>query len=173
MIFLGIDPGITGAVARYDDEADLVTVARDFKSLGDIAQAITDLSPGAAFAAIELVSSRPGQGVSSVFSFGRSTGVALGALLVAKVPFIEVTPQRWIAFHTDPFRAFDSGFVAKKRWPRQDHLFRRVKDHNTADACLIAAYMSHEYRSTHGLPQTSRQKNRHLTELRPPVKVSA
>jgi hypothetical protein len=43
---------------------------------------------------VELVSSMPGQGVASMFSFGHSAGVIQGALGAFEIPVTMVTPSR-------------------------------------------------------------------------------
>src|SRR5271170_518657 len=83
-VVLAIDPGLSGAVCklRIAGSYDL-DVRRDFKALPAIARAIQDLSAGVTHAVIELVHAMPGQGVCSMFSFGRAAGVADGALALA------------------------------------------------------------------------------------------
>ncbi|MEK6833405.1 MAG: hypothetical protein AABY32_05135, partial [Nanoarchaeota archaeon] len=46
-------------------------------------------------AALEKVHAMPKQGVSSMFSFGFSTGQACGVLAALKIPIIRPTPQKW------------------------------------------------------------------------------
>lgn len=166
VIFLGIDPGMSGAVARFDDEAHKVTVARDFRSQATLAKAVWDLSDGVQCAAVELVASRPGQGAQSIFTFGRATGIAQAPLYIRGIQFIEPTPQRWMSYFGQPYKAFDSRQIAMEWFPDQKHLFRRMLDHNTADAVLIAAWLSAEWRRTRGIPLTSRKKQRAIVDAK-------
>jgi len=142
---LGIDPGLSGAVALFGD--GVVDVRRDFKKLSDITDAIMAFAPFADRAALEFVSAMPGQGVTSMFAFGKATGVAVSALVAAKLPYIEVTPQRWQGYFWDLDKVprkkgmrknFDSIDVASCYIPKAKPFLTRKKDHNSADALLIA-----------------------------------
>lgn len=101
-ICVGIDPGLDGAVAVLrGDQLELhvtpvLAAAKGGKRVFDLAgmrsilvRALPDL------VVIEKVSSRPGQGVSSVFSFGRGYGNWEGLLVGLGMPFQAVTPQSW------------------------------------------------------------------------------
>lgn len=163
MKVLGVDPGLSGAVVTLRWPSGVLEVRRDFTELRHISDAIKELAPGCDYGVIELVAARPGQGVTSMFSFGRSTGTAMGAMYSAGLDFIEVTPQRWQAYWTqlacDSGEPFDSAVVATKVFGvDQAHFFRRKKDHNTADAALLAAFAAAEI-FAHGFIGTSRQKN--------------
>ena len=144
---MAIDPGMSGAVCVLG--RGVFQVRRDFKSLVALAAAIKELSPFADSASIEFVHSRPGEGSVSCFTFGRSAGVAFGALFsegfgVVK-PLDEVPPQTWQAyfrqhFHLQKQAPFVSCEIAAKILPMSSPCLSRVKDHNTADSILIAAH---------------------------------
>jgi crossover junction endodeoxyribonuclease RuvC len=107
MIIAGIDPGLSGAVAFLDaasgavlDIADMPTLAlsRAGKNKRELdahalAHLIGDRRPGHVF--IELVGAMPGQGVSSVFAFGKSFGVVIGVLAAQQIAFTFVSPVTW------------------------------------------------------------------------------
>jgi len=144
---LAIDPGLSGAVCRMGQGR--FDILRDFKTLPDIARAIAKLAPGVDHAVIEFVHAMPGQGVCSMFSFGRAAGVADGALalsLPADRQVHQVAPQKW----QNMFRqwdgipkgtAFDSRTLASKLFPSfSQTYFTRKKDHNSADAALMAVW---------------------------------
>jgi crossover junction endodeoxyribonuclease RuvC len=65
-------------------EADAVELARRIDAAGPIAHAF-----------VEQVGAMPGQGVSSVFAFGKVFGLALGILAANFIPHTLVAPQRW------------------------------------------------------------------------------
>lgn len=144
-IVLAVDPGKSGAVCKMGQGK--FEVLRDFKELPDIARAITLLSSDVTHAVMELVHAMPGQGVCSMFSFGRASGVADGAFAVAlpKLSVEYVSPQKW----QNHFRnllgvgkgmEFDSVQIASKVCPWSVPYLKRKKDHNTADAVLMAAW---------------------------------
>jgi hypothetical protein len=91
----------------------------------------------------------PGQGVVSMFTFGKATGVAFGALFLAlakTAPLLEVAPLKWQNFFrselgVDKSVAFHSPSIATRLFPSfaQPYLLRE-KDHNTADAILLATW---------------------------------
>jgi crossover junction endodeoxyribonuclease RuvC len=107
VIIAGIDPGLSGAVAFLDtatgavlDIADMPTLAlsRGGKNKRELdahsmARLIAEHRPGHAF--VELVGAMPGQGVSSVFVFGKSFGVVIGVPAALGVPFTLVAPVVW------------------------------------------------------------------------------
>lgn len=142
---LSIDPGQSGAVWKIGRGA--FVGKRDFKCLRDIANAIKELSIGVDFAVIEGVGAMPGQGVTSMFSFGRSTGVAFGALfatLPVVCPIYEVWPQRWQNYFRAllPEKTFDSRQVAAKIFPESAPQFlSRKLDHGTGDSILLCTYI--------------------------------
>lgn len=90
----------------------------------------------------------PGEGVVSVFSFGRSTGTAMGAIeAITSRKAREVAPQRWQAYFKKLFGVpKDVKFktvtreIACKVFPEHTRFFSRKLDHGSADAALIAAY---------------------------------
>lgn len=169
MIVLAVDPGLSGAVVLLGN--GVLNVRRDFKTRADITRAIQELGPRADIAVMEFVSAMPGQGVTSMFSFGKSAGAAESALVASgfdhggriledrpgcyvvtnfKKPLLEVTPQRWQAFFWEiagvprtkgARKNFDSVKTALQFLPHAAPLLTRKKDHNTADALLIALWL--------------------------------
>jgi len=145
MIVVGIDPGISGAVVRLEGTG--LTAWRDFKTIRDIATAVQTASPGADAIVIEAVHAMPGEGVCSVFSFGKSTGVALGSSFCTHpVEPVQVSPQKWQNYFRKKHRLPKQPFktltrdLAAKLFPAQANLFKRKKDHGTSDAALIALW---------------------------------
>lgn len=146
---LAIDPGLSGAAFKLGRGG--LTGFRDFKALDEISFAIKALCEepsGVDFALIEDVHAMPGQGVCSMFSFGKSTGYAESALVLCLKPGTvaeKVSPQRWQNFFRKllqwPAKAeFDSRSIAARLFPTYSDFFTRKKDHNSADAVLMAAW---------------------------------
>jgi hypothetical protein len=143
---LAIDPGMSGAVFKIGKGH--FEGRRDFTCRRDIALAIKHLSEGVDAAVIENVHAMPGQGVCSMFSFGRSAGAADSALYLClpDTPLDEVAPQKW----QNHFRRqldlragqlFDSVAIASSIVPSYAPQFlTRKKDHNSADAILMAVW---------------------------------
>jgi len=159
MIILGIDPGLNGALAFYTTDtgtliiADMPTVEveRNKKTKREvsphgIADLFYEIKPNAAF--IERVGAMPGQGVSSVFSFGRSTGVIEGVLAMRGIPTTLVMPQRWQKVCDVRGGKDGSRERAMQIFPNQSEEFKLKKHDGRADAALIAYYGFTQHRST-------------------------
>lgn len=110
-MFLGVDPGLTGALSVYDPARNLVlsvlniptlTIKRNNKTKSSvdihrvvsIVKELAALYPGIS-AYLELVGPMSKQGVSSVWSFSRTDTAVETALIAAGVPITRVTPQVW------------------------------------------------------------------------------
>jgi crossover junction endodeoxyribonuclease RuvC len=151
MIILGIDPGLSGALALYDTSEQTVEVfdmpalelVRNGKTKREVsAQALANLLAGRGIKAafLERVNAMPGQGVTSVFSFGRSTGIVEGILAAYDIPTTLVTPQAWQKAVGQRAGKDGSRERAMQLFPAQADLFQRKKDDGRSDAALIAYY---------------------------------
>ena len=151
MIILGIDPGLSGALALYNTSDQTVEVfdmpvlelVRNGKKKGEVsAQALANLLAGRGIKAafLERVNAMPGQGVTSVFSFGRSTGIVEGILAAYDIPTTLVTPQAWQKAVGQRSGKDGSRERAMQLFPAQADLFQRKKDDGRSDAALIAYY---------------------------------
>jgi hypothetical protein len=142
---LSVDPGLSGAVTLYDPRGPSLELRRDFKTSEDITRAVVELRPRAAFGVVEYVGARPGQGVCSMFSFGQMTGIAMGALDALNLPWVDVAPQTWQAWCRKELGmpTADSREMARVAFAfAPSRLWDRVKDHNSADAALMALWGS-------------------------------
>jgi crossover junction endodeoxyribonuclease RuvC len=151
VIILGIDPGLSGALALYDTAEGAVEVIdmpvleliRNGKKKREVsAQALANQLAGrnikAAF--LERVNAMPGQGVTSVFSFGRSLGIVEGVLAAYDIPTTLVTPQAWQKAVGQRAGKDGSRERVMQLFPAQVDLFQRKKDDGRSDAALIAYY---------------------------------
>lgn len=152
MIVAGIDPGKTGALAiLYPGSIEFLDVPR-VKLRGKDKPAWSDWhtqwTNALEFACVDLVvieevSARPGQGVTSMFTFGRSLGFAHGiAAGIRPRPRIEfVTPAVW----KGKIGLLNSSKGASREkcrsiYPASSADLQRVKDDGRAEAALIAHY---------------------------------
>jgi crossover junction endodeoxyribonuclease RuvC len=99
MDLLGIDPGLTGAWALLRPTGELVRMSPLPLTGGEVdPRALADqlrACPPIRRTALELVHAMPGQGVTSMFTFGDTTGCLRGVLgALGHVP-VRPTPQRW------------------------------------------------------------------------------
>jgi crossover junction endodeoxyribonuclease RuvC len=104
----------------------------------ELVQIIKDFDPTDAF--VEKVFAMAGQGVTSVFSFGRSLGVVEGVLTTMKIKTTLITPQTWQKRMAVTGGKDGSRARAMELFPEQAQMFKRVKDDGRADAALIAAF---------------------------------
>ncbi len=150
-MIIGIDPGVSGAMAILNDEGeamaveDMPTIARTKGKGGrrmvDAAALAHQLSqfPDVKLVLLERVSTRPGEGHTGAFAFGDSWGVARGVCAALGFPLMLVTPQSWkrraglIGSDKEASRA-----LAAQLWPNIN--LSRKKDQNRAEAMLIARY---------------------------------
>lgn len=141
---LGVDPGLSGAMAFYfPSYPDLITVddvpVVDGEINGaEIAERIRQMAPNAAI--IEQVASRPGQGVSSTFKFGNAFGHVLGVLGAMQVPHHRVSPGKWKKHFGLSADKEEARALAIRLWP-SCAAFSRKKDHGRAEAALLCRYL--------------------------------
>ena len=155
MMYLGIDPGLTGALALVDGERMVriwdmpVTEKTHGKGREVNAYLLSDLivdamslsDRGLMMARVEQVAAMPGQGVSSMFSFGFSAGVISGVLGSLGVNKQMVRPAAWKRSYGLTGRDKDAArTLAIERYPEAAPLLARKKDVGRADALLIAGY---------------------------------
>lgn len=89
---------------------------------------------------LEQVSAMPGQGVSSMFAFGRATGIAEGVAATKSENMTEVRPQTWKTHFGLTGSKDGSRELAMERWPRMAAYFQRKKDDGRAEAALIGLW---------------------------------
>ena len=149
MRVLGVDPGISGAIAVYDgsniEVADVPTfTAKSGKknktmiNIPGTMAAILGFEPDFVF--MEKVGAMPGQGVTSMFRFGEAYGILQG--LCSDYPVTFVTPQTWKKFNgIPPGSDKDSSRQrATQLFPSNAASWARKKDNGRTDAALIARY---------------------------------
>ena len=144
---LAIDPGVSGALAfYYTDSPDRVSVY-DMPLLGgdvnprELSRLIRHNMPD--FAILEHVSPMPKEGVSSVWRFATAYATARVTVMLLDIPLTLVRPNMW-----KKFMALDGGKEGKEQarvraietFPLCSPSFSRKKDHNRAEAALLAIY---------------------------------
>lgn len=151
--YIGIDVGLSGAITVLDQDGKIVDIFDMPTVEVKVGKAIKRrIAPSAivselelfaredCHATVEAVAARPGQGVSSVFSFGQSFGIVSGILAAMKVPTEYVTPPVW----TKSMKLAQGKGASRQRamdiFPAHAHLFKRVKDDGRSDSALIALW---------------------------------
>ena len=151
MIFVGIDPGLSGALAVLTADGRLLEVhdtpvtevvrgKRTMRRMAAIqaAELVRKLGDDV-FVTWENVHPMPGEGVVSAFSFGLGLGIWLGIIASRKLPSQPVAPRTWKqAFGLLGLEKDASRVVAARLWPEAS--LNRKMDHGRADALLIAEW---------------------------------
>jgi crossover junction endodeoxyribonuclease RuvC len=148
-MILGIDPGASGALAFFDhvagtlDVLDMPTV-----QVKRGAKLKTEISPqmvaalirarNPTSATIERVGAMPGQGVSSMYQFGRGVGMIEGVLAGLMIPTNYVTSPQWQRAVQSRDGKDGARARAAELFPAYAQMFARKKDDGRADAALIA-----------------------------------
>ena len=163
ILYVGSDPGSQGAAAVLREDGRIHSVCRYEKcTLPDIAEFFRELSgpDNELVVMTEQVGSRPGQGVRSMFTFGRNMGHIEGILTALQIPYDMVTPQAWQRRLGVPTKAKDETKDQHKKKVRQFAQQRRWPKYNVtadiADALLIADYARRLDRGS--LPNLSQKK---------------
>jgi len=142
-VYVGIDPGASGAIAFLGEDGGLNEVFDCPDSPYDLWSILRVRGHiDVRLAVIEKVSAMPKQGVVSMFKFGTNFGMWQMAAAAMRWPYELITPQRWR-------KSLDSAVPAKptKEDLRQyairiwgSHALTRKKDEGRAEAMLIARY---------------------------------
>lgn len=150
---VGIDPGLTGAIAilrsgEYYDLMDMPVIVKG--GSGKVKYEVSPVaithylrskiapSEGAA-SIIERVNSMPGQGAATVFSLGDSFGCARAVLACFGLPYRDVTPTVWKKHFGLSSDKEQSRALATKLFPQAELHLR--KHHDRSEALLMARYL--------------------------------
>lgn len=148
-IVIGIDPGLSGALVALLDGAPFEWARMPVMSVSShkrvnaaaLAAWVRDRRPTAAY--VEAVGARPGQGVTSMFNFGRSAGAVDGVLAALDIPVTYITPGAWkkaaglLGADKDASRG-----RAAQLWPHWRALDKKAEGQALADAALIGYFGS-------------------------------
>ena len=157
-LVLGIDPGLTGALALLEvtngdtaliDIIDVPIIGSGAKQSVDVIQLQEWLQyhgprgqchgPRCAF--LERAQAMPKQGASSGFKYGRTVGALEAVLTVSAIAITMVEPSKWKRhFHLQGADKEGARGLAIRLYPGAHHFFARKKDHGRAEATLIGLY---------------------------------
>jgi crossover junction endodeoxyribonuclease RuvC len=144
--WIGIDPGATGAIAivRSDNVVLIHDYPEDESALVTCLQFIDMSLTGSITAAlIEAQQPRPTDGCKQAFSIGGNYKGWLMALAFMRWPFRAIRPQEWKRGLGYPQNDKKLGkeysrILARRMYPQATDLLARVKDHNRAEALILA-----------------------------------
>ena len=155
MRIIGIDPGLSGAIAILEDKKieelfDMPVMPDGKKNKRQLNNAllvklikenIKTLED--TVMVVEQVNAMPGQGVTSMFNFGQTFGAIKGICAALGLPIFFVRPAKWKKY----FELINSSKDASRTkaiemYPSISEQLSRKKDVNKSDAILIARFYS-------------------------------
>lgn len=150
---IGIDPGLSGAVAAYMPEigwqvwdTPVATVKgsrRDYLTAEMRRILVSVPNP---VAALERGIAMPRQSSSTTYTTGRGGGLWEGILAGLGIPYELVEPAKWKrAMGLTGQDKGGSRVLAQRLFPEIAEQFARVKDDGRAEACLIAEWRRRQW----------------------------
>ena len=155
MKIIGIDPGLSGAIAILKNnkvlnifEMPVMSEGKKNKRQLNSAQLVTLLKENVSTdeeiaVVVEQVNAMPGQGVTSMFNFGQTFGAIKGVCAALGLPIFFVRPSKW----KKHFELINSSKDASRTkaiemYPLLSKDLAKKKDVNKSDAILIARFYS-------------------------------
>ena len=153
MIIIGIDPGLSGAIAVLENNKvlnifDMPVMSEGKKNkrqlnsalLVDLIKENIDINDEVSVV-VEQVNAMPGQGVTSMFNFGQTFGAIKGICAALKLPIFFVRPSKW----KKHFELINSSKDASRTkviemYPTLSGQLAKKRDVNKSDAVLIAKF---------------------------------
>jgi hypothetical protein len=166
-IFVGIDPGLDGAVAILALHGEFLEVAdTPVVEVSSMRTRHSKTEPGtvkhvkgtrrefeeasmrigleqvrhAGLLAIEQVGPMPKEGAIASFNFGFGVGLWMGLLSGLMISRVRVRPQVWKGYLTLPADKQAIRLAAIQRWPAAANMLKLKKHHGRAEALWLAEY---------------------------------
>ena len=155
MKIIGIDPGLSGAIAVLENNKvlnifDIPVMSEGKKNKRQLNSALLvnllkkNINKEEEVAVVvEQVNAMPGQGVTSMFNFGQTFGALKGICAALELPIFFVRPSKW----KKHFELINSSKDASRTkaiemYPKLSNQLSKKKDVNKSDAILIARFFS-------------------------------
>ncbi len=155
MKIIGIDPGLSGAIAILENNTvlhifDIPVMSEGKKNKRQLNSALLvnllkeNINDKEEIAVVvEQVNAMPGQGVTSMFNFGQTFGALKGICAALELPIYFVRPSKW----KKHFELINSSKDASRTkviemYPKLSSQLAKKKDVNKSDAILIARFFS-------------------------------
>ena len=155
MKIIGIDPGLSGAIAILDNNKvlnlfDMPIMSEGKKNkrqlnsshLVNLIKENIEQNEEVAVV-VEQVNAMPGQGVTSMFNFGQTFGAIKGVCAALELPIYFVRPSKWKK-HFELINSSKDSSRTKviEMYPKLSNQLTKKKDVNKSDAILIARFFS-------------------------------
>ncbi len=153
MKIIGIDPGLSGAIAVLHNNKvinlyDMPVMAEGKKNKRQLnsSQLVNLIRENIGrdeetFVVVEQVNAMPGQGVTSMFNFGQTFGAIKGVCAALELPIFFVRPSKWKK-HFELINASKDASRTKviEMYPTLSSQLAKKRDVNKSDAILIAKF---------------------------------
>jgi crossover junction endodeoxyribonuclease RuvC len=153
MKIVGIDPGLSGAIAILEDnkvlslfDMPVMSEGKKNKKQLNSAQLVNILRENILNSediavVVEQVNAMPGQGVTSMFNFGQTFGAIKGVSAALNLPIFFVRPSKWKK-HFELINSSKDSSRTKviEMYPALSSQLSKKKDVNKSDAVLIARF---------------------------------
>ena len=153
MRIIGIDPGLSGAIAILENNKvvgiyDMPVMAEGKKNKRQLnsSQLVNIIKENInededTIVVVEQVNAMPGQGVTSMFNFGQTFGAIKGVCAALRLPIFFVRPSKW----KKHFELINSSKDASRTkviemYPTLSSQLAKKRDVNKSDAVLIAKF---------------------------------
>ena len=153
MKIIGIDPGLSGAIAILENNKvlnifDIPVMSEGKKNKRQLNSALlvsllreNITKNEETVVVVEQVNAMPGQGVTSMFNFGQTFGAIKGICAALELPIFFVRPSKW----KKHFELINSSKDASRTktiemYPSLSDDLSKKKDVNKSDAILIARF---------------------------------
>lgn len=168
MMICGIDPGFSGGISflKAGAGASSTVVIRTipmpiievkkkkYIDVTDVKNKLIAHHPNKVY--LEKVGARPGQGVTSMFSFGYWSGVLEGLCAGMNIPYTLIPPQTWmkeVLGGLPKDSAKSSVIYATRTWPyatwKKSELAKNYHDGMTDSACIAYYGILQEIKALH------------------------
>lgn len=167
--FIGIDPGLSGAIAFYNHSENTLDV-KDFVTFkigsssnqyhkashrkeiavtetANILKRYVMFNGDPKLVMLEIPHSMPHDGHVGAFRFGKACGILDGILGTLGFKVIPLIPSVWKSNMNLSKNKEDSLTLAKKLFPNHLDYFKLKKHHDRAEAALLAWYGWHKFGS--------------------------
>ena len=150
---IGIDPGLSGAIAILEDKKvvslhDMPVMPEGKKNKRQLnsAQLVNIIKNNSEnedeiVVVVEQVNAMPGQGVTSMFNFGQTFGAIKGLCAALELPIFFIRPSKWKKYFDLINSSKDlSRTKVIEMYPSLSNQLSKKKDVNKSDAILIARF---------------------------------
>ena len=155
MKVIGIDPGLSGAIAILENNKvleifEIPVMSEGKKNKRQLNSALlvsllreNILNNEEVAVVVEQVNAMPGQGVTSMFNFGQTFGAIKGICAALDLPIFFVRPSKWKK-HFELINSSKDSSRTKviEMYPKLSNQLAKKKDVNKSDAILIARFFS-------------------------------